>query len=160
MNRFDQLENAWLELLLRWGLGGMFIYASIHKILHPDIFAKIVYGYDLFPHVAINLIAILVPYIELTSGLCLLTGVFPKGASMVINALLFLFIVFISINLIRGHQFDCGCFSADEQTMNTPGWTLLIRDMISLAAGVYVLLFNGPRKARLPDFFSGSHQKS
>ena len=60
--------NGWVDLVLRWLLGGLFVLASAHKIMDPAAFAKIIYGYDLFPAVAINLIAIILPYIELTAG--------------------------------------------------------------------------------------------
>jgi hypothetical protein len=50
--------NQWIELAARWILGMTFIYASYNKILEPAVFAKIIYGYDLFPAVFINLIAI------------------------------------------------------------------------------------------------------
>ncbi len=60
------LNNKWLELIFGWFIAGVFIYASIPKILEPDLFAKIIYGYDLFPKNLINIIAIIVPYVELT----------------------------------------------------------------------------------------------
>ncbi len=72
------INNKWLELALRWLIGAVFIYASIPKILEPDLFAKIIYGYDLFPKILINIIAITVPYIELVTGLFLVFGIFPK----------------------------------------------------------------------------------
>jgi hypothetical protein len=56
------LRNSWVELAFRWILGLTFVYASYHKILVPADFAKIIYGYDLFPEILINLIAIVVPY--------------------------------------------------------------------------------------------------
>ena len=59
------LCNQWLELATRLLLGVTFVYASYHKILAPAEFAKIVYGYGLFPHETINLIAIIIPFIEL-----------------------------------------------------------------------------------------------
>ena len=62
------INNSWIELAARWILGLTFIYASLHKILSPEDFAKIVYGYDLFPHVFINLIAIIIPFLELIAG--------------------------------------------------------------------------------------------
>ncbi len=142
----ENLQNSWIELVLRWFIGGLFIYASFHKIVHPDIFAKIVYGYGLFPHVSINLIAIIIPYIELITGLFLIFGIFPKGASFVINCLLLMFIALISINLLRGHEFDCGCFSADEQALHSPSYPLLIRDLFYLIFGLYVFMFNKKRK--------------
>ena len=52
------LNNSWLELAARWFLGMIFLYASYHKIAAPAQFAKIIYGYYLFPDISINIIAI------------------------------------------------------------------------------------------------------
>ena len=68
-------------MAFRWILGITFIYASYYKILSPTDFAKMVYGYNLFPEVLINLIAIVLPFVELISGLCLLLGIYPRSAA-------------------------------------------------------------------------------
>jgi len=47
--------SNWLELFIRWLIGITFIYASYHKIVEPAHFAKIIYGYYLFPEFIINL---------------------------------------------------------------------------------------------------------
>lgn len=142
----EHMQNSWVELFLRWFTGGVFIYASLHKIAHPDIFAKIVYGYDLFPHFLINLIAIIVPYVEFITGLFMVLGIYPRSASLIINSMLAMFIVIIAINLLRGHEFDCGCFSADQQELHSPSLKLLIRDVFYLMGGLYVFLFREKRK--------------
>ncbi|MBU0996282.1 MAG: DoxX family membrane protein [Proteobacteria bacterium] len=140
--------KEWIELILRWLVGCVFIYASFHKISDPALFAKSVYSYALFPSGLINLIAIVIPYIELLSGLFLVFGVYPRGASSIINGLLVLFIVCLSINLIRGHQFDCGCLSAGEE-MDKPTRWLLIRDILYLMACAYVFFYKGRRRLSL-----------
>ena len=38
-----------MELAARLLLGGIFVYSSYHKIISPAAFAKIIYGYLLFP---------------------------------------------------------------------------------------------------------------
>ena len=105
------LDHSGFELMARWVLGAVFVYASFHKILDPEHFAKIIYGYYLFPDSSINLIAIILPYIELFAGAALILGIYPRSAALIINVMLLAFIAAISINLIRGHEFDCGCFS-------------------------------------------------
>jgi uncharacterized membrane protein YphA (DoxX/SURF4 family) len=136
-------NNSWIEIVLRWILGITFIYASYYKILCPMDFAEIVYGYNLFPEVLINLIAIILPFVELISGLCLLLGIYPRSAAFIINGLLAAFIFILTINLIRGYEFDCGCFSA-ETTMSPK--MMVARDVIYLIMGLQVFLFNGVRK--------------
>ena len=140
------LDNGWIELAARWVLGLTFIYASYHKILAPADFAKIVYGYDLFPNGAINLIAIGLPFIELLAGLALILGIYPRSAVLIINGMLAAFILALTINLIRGHEFDCGCFSAKEAGYFSSAGSTLVRDIIYLLLGLQIFLFSGIRK--------------
>ena len=143
------INNGWIELAARWILGLTFIYASFHKILSPADFAKIVYGYDLFPEIFINLIAIIIPFLELIAGLALIIGVYPRSAAIVINGLLLAFIAVLAINLIRGHEFDCGCFSVNQSGYSSSPKVTLVRDVIYLALGLQVMLFSGIRRVSL-----------
>ena len=134
--------GGWLTLMLRLGLGGTFVWAAWHKIASPEAFAVILYGYGIFPGFLINILALWVPFIELLSGFCLITGgyrAFSKEAGLlVINLLLICFILIIGFNLIRGHEFDCGCFSFESEPaggLKTAAVRLLIRDMVLLGAG-------------------------
>jgi uncharacterized membrane protein YphA (DoxX/SURF4 family) len=139
-------NNSWIELAARWILGLTFIYASVYKIVSPTDFAKIVYGYDLFPAGLINLIAIIIPFLELVGGLALLLGFYPRSAAVIINALLLAFITVLSINLIRGHEFDCGCFSAGQSGYASSPKVNLLRDIIYFILGLQVILFGGIRR--------------
>ena len=136
-------NNGWIEIACRWILGITFIYASYYKIMSPTDFAKMVYGYNLFPEVLINLIAIVLPFVELISGLSLLLGIYPRSAALIINGLLLAFIFILTINIIRGHEFDCGCFSAGKA--GSPKM-MVERDLIYLIMGLQVFWFNGVRK--------------
>jgi uncharacterized membrane protein YphA (DoxX/SURF4 family) len=140
------LQNSWIELAARWIIGLTFIYASYHKILSPADFAKIVYGYDLFPNGAINLIAIVLPFVELIAGLALILGFYPRSAALIINGMLAAFIIVLSINLIRGHEFNCGCFSTKEAGYFSSTEATLVRDIIYLLLGLQIFLFSGMRK--------------
>lgn len=134
------------ELIVRCILGGIFIYASIDKITAPAHFAKIIYGYYLFPEYAINLIAIFLPYLEFFSGIALVMGIYPRSAAIILGSLLLFFSVAISINLIRGVEFDCGCFSFDEPGYFFSAEQLLLRDIVLFAVSAYLTLFSGNRK--------------
>lgn len=139
-------HNPWLELGARWFLGLTFIYASYHKIVLPSHFAKIIYGYDLLPGASINFIAVILPFLELFAGLALVIGIYPRSAAAIINGMLLAFIVGITINLVRGHQFDCGCFAFGEQGSTSSATQLLVRDAILLMLGLHVLRYDGRRK--------------
>ncbi len=136
-------DNNWTELAARWFLGITFIYASYHKITDPASFAKIIYGYGLVPGSLINLIAIFLPFLEFVAGVALIVGIYPRSAAIIINGMLLAFIIALSINLARGHEFDCGCFSFGK---TVSGAQLLLRDIIYFAFGLQVIFFNKSRR--------------
>jgi putative oxidoreductase len=140
------LHNSWLELAARWILGLTFIYASYNKVLSPADFAKIIYGYDLFPASAINLIAIVLPFLELAAALALICGIYPRSAVIIVNVLLVAFIVLVSINLIRGHEFNCGCFALEDSGNQASSLSTVLRDIFYLALGIQVFLYHQPRR--------------
>jgi len=148
------ITHSRLELAARWILGLTFIYASLHKITAPADFAKIIYGYDLFPAALINLMAITIPFAELVTGLALVIGIYRRAAALIINVMLLNFTVALFINLIRGHEFDCGCFATGQTDYTPPAWILLGRDFLLLAAGVQIFLYPGADRRKAIHFNS------
>lgn len=136
------LNSRWPRIASSWVLGFTFIYASSHKIADPAAFAKIVYGYGLFPDPLINLIAITLPFAELMAGLALIFGLWRRSAAIIIVGMLVIFILIISINLARGYEFDCGCFSESAGSLfflsGSPRATL-VRDIFLLILGIFCL---------------------
>ena len=91
-------------------MGGAFIFAGALKIADPAKFALDVSNYRLVPHVLINLVAILVPWIEITAGLFVLAGIWLRAAALVITGLTVIFFAIIVSALARGLNIECGCF--------------------------------------------------
>ena len=85
-------ENRWLELVCRLLVGGVFVYASLDKILHPVVFAKVVYNYQMFPVPLSNLLAMILPWLELFAGLALIVGVLVTESALLTSGLLAVFI--------------------------------------------------------------------
>lgn len=104
------LNNKYLLLTIRLFFGFVFIYASVTKISDPEGFAQAIYNYKLLPLFLVNILAIILPWIELTTGILLLFGVSVKENSVILNGLLVIFIVAIIISLFRGLDINCGCF--------------------------------------------------
>ena len=145
-NNLHRVSNSiWVEFVARLLLGATFIYASYHKILAPAEFAKIVYGYGLFPGELINLIAIVLPFVELIAGFALVLGFYPRSAAMIIMAMLILFILILSINIARGYEFDCGCFSVNKLFPTESPWITIARDIVLLFLGAYIIQFKKNR---------------
>jgi putative oxidoreductase len=138
--------HPFLEVALRYTLGVVFLYACVHKILHPEAFAEILYGYKILPGAAINLLAILLPFFELVCGLSLLLGFYPRSAAVLANAMLLVFILGISFNLLRGLEFDCGCFTLHKAGVYTDPGELLVRDVLMFLAGLLLMFYRGSRR--------------
>jgi uncharacterized membrane protein YphA (DoxX/SURF4 family) len=141
-------EGLWF-LLTRLALGGVFIYASIDKIIDPADFARVVYSYKIFPDILINVAALFIPWLELVLGLCLLSGIGLPGAILMSNGLLWAFFLALLINHFRGLDVQCGCFATRSPSVSAPpmAW-YLFRDPVFLLAAGYLLssLFFIPRK--------------
>jgi hypothetical protein len=94
-------------------MAGVFIYASIDKIIHPELFAEAVYNYQVLPEYLVNLTALILPWLELILGACLLANRWMAGASALAAMLMALFVGMTIFNLARGLDISCGCFSTD-----------------------------------------------
>jgi uncharacterized membrane protein YphA (DoxX/SURF4 family) len=128
-------------LIFRLVLGFTLVYASLDKIANPDQFARIVYNYHILPEFLINVFAITLPWVELVTGLFLIFGIFTEGTSLLTSFLFVIFIVAISINLFRGIDLNCGCFSTDPAGKKE-GANLLIRDFVYLFLGMMIFFFH------------------
>jgi len=134
------LSNKYLLFIFRLILGFIFIYSGIEKISSPTGFSDAVLNYKLLPDIFINFFAIILPWIELIAGLLLLFGIAVKENSLIINSLLLIFIIAISISLIRGLNIDCGCFGTSGGTKI--GITKLIENIILLLPGFFLMKFS------------------
>jgi uncharacterized membrane protein YphA (DoxX/SURF4 family) len=109
--------HPWLTIRVQLALGAIFIAASLPKIADPPSFAHMIYNYRLLPAGLINISSLVMPWVELLCGLCLVIGVWRKPALTIIAALLVVFILAISINLARGNAIDCGCFDVSKANL-------------------------------------------
>jgi len=109
------LTHPWLTIRVQLALGAIFVVAAIPKIADPPSFAHMIYNYRLVPASLINLSALVMPWVELLAGLALILGVWKAAARNVIGILLAIFIIAISINLVRDNAIDCGCFNVADR---------------------------------------------
>lgn len=129
-------------ILARLILGGIFVYASVPKVLNPLGFSQIIYNYKILPDFLIYITASVLPWIEFFCGVFLLIGVFIRSSAIILSSLLFIFILIISINMLRGINFDCGCFSLTGSGNNLNGFALIIRDLFILSPGLILIFHN------------------
>ena len=154
----DWLTHPNAALAARVVLGCVFIYASLYKIRHPDLFAEAVYNYQLTPEVAVNLVAIWLPWVELFGGGLLVLGLWVRGSVLLLNGLLVLFLGVLGISLARGLDIHCGCFGA--QSDHSMGIVTLLRDSVFLLLAFYLFWLYQIRRVQVKFSLSRVFQRN
>jgi uncharacterized membrane protein YphA (DoxX/SURF4 family) len=104
------LLGPWLTIRVQLALGAVFVAAAIPKISDPPSFAHMIYNYRLLPGVVVNPFALVLPWIELLAGLCLVLGLYRRTSAELAGLLLVVFLLAIGTNLARTNPVQCGCF--------------------------------------------------
>lgn len=138
-------------LAARFALAALFLFASYDKILAPPAFAKVVYQWQVGGAIFSNLVAVMLPWVELILGLLLLAGIWTREAALVVAGLLLSFNLAAISVLARGIDVEnCGCTSVAAPGPQSPfrgvGAFLLARNTVLFAAALAVAL--APKKER------------
>jgi uncharacterized membrane protein YphA (DoxX/SURF4 family) len=116
----ESRRAEFFALLVRWGVGSLFIYLGCQKALDPVSFLKLIREYDLV-HTPwlLNSLAALLPWFEVFCGLLLLAGVGVRGTALCVLAMLVPFTLAILRRALAVQaaadlpfcavKFDCGC---------------------------------------------------
>jgi hypothetical protein len=99
----------WLGRVLRFALGGLFVWTSIAKIITPADFLSSVLNYELISPSAAAAVATVLPWVQFVVGVCLLGGMAVPGALIVCMGMFALFAFAHASVLYRGMSIDCGC---------------------------------------------------
>jgi len=147
--RAGRLVVPALETALRLFLAGLFAYASLDKIAHPDQFAAIIRDYRLLPQAAVPFTAVVLPWLEAVLALALVLGKWREGALFLSVALLVAFFASLVANMARGLDVSCGCFSTATGSGGNMAW-YLVRDGFFVLAGL-AAWYLGVWRRRSPD---------
>lgn len=129
-------------LVARLIIGGLFIYASMYKVLNPADFAVTVRNYTILPVEWTNLVAITLPWVELGSGLFLVLGVSIRPSALLTTGMMAVFLGALIYAYSVGLDIDCGCFSASTESSAKIGPLYLIRDTLLLLTSAFILFFD------------------
>jgi len=127
-----------VALIVRLILGVIFLYSGIVKAADPAGFAQAVANYHILPDSMINSVAIMLPWVEIVTGGSLLLGVMIEGGALVSSLLFVIFAGALTINVMRGLDVACVCFSTSAEAASINGF-YIVRDLILLAMAVHVL---------------------
>lgn len=156
-----RLAWLWTQRLARWMLGGVFLFAGIAKLIGLKFswaavkllllegswsgikvlgivaFRDEIKNYHIEPFWwVIHPAAILMPWIEIVTGLTLICGIWVVESSVMIIAMLLFFNALVGSAMYRGLDINCGCFGTDMRV----GWLKIIENLGLLALGVLALV--------------------
>ena len=133
--------NAWVGLVARLVVGGVWLTAGALKLTDPNGSIAAVRAYELLPTAVVEPVGYLLPPLEIVVGLALVLGVLTRGAAFVSGLLFVAFIVGIASVWARGMEIDCGCFGgggADPDASASYPWEIA-RDVGLLAMSAYLV---------------------
>ena len=133
-------------VLLRWVVGGVFVYAGLLKALDPAQFAADVDNFRLLPYFMSCAVGVYLPWLEIITGGALALGVWRAGASLLLAAMLVVFLVAMGSAWVRGLDITCGCFGHSSNQTNYP--QALLIDLALLASVCVVAWSSGREKSR------------
>ena len=135
--------NAQINLLIRLFIGGLFIFTGISKIVDPALFAREISFYRMLPDFTINLLAIILPWIEVVVGMLFMLGVRIKSNILLLGGMLLTFNFAIAVAWARGLNINCGCFS--NVAKEIVGLGKLSENFAMFAALVFMFFFPNNR---------------
>lgn len=129
-----------IDRVLEIALALAFVAAGALKVLDPAAFALSLSGARLLPTFAVGPAAILLPWLEIVSGLALLlTRRYRDAATVLLLGLLAAFTAALAAMLARGAAGSCGCFGAGVAFLNRPDVGLARNLLLLVAAGALVV---------------------
>lgn len=102
----------WLGLLARLVLGGVWLWAGLAKLPHPQTSISAVRAYQLLPTGLAETVGHVLPWLEVVVGGCLVLGLLLRFTGVVSGLLLVAFVIGMISVWSRGIEIDCGCFGS------------------------------------------------
>jgi uncharacterized membrane protein YphA (DoxX/SURF4 family) len=131
---------AWLVVLARVLVGGVFLLAGFSKLLlpHAEVVASM-QQYQVIPAALLPLLATWLPWLEVVSGTALLIGFYTTPAALLVGAQLVAFCGLMLVVIWAGIAIeDCGCFGQVGLRETPP--QVFVRDLVMLALLIPVVL--------------------
>jgi uncharacterized membrane protein YphA (DoxX/SURF4 family) len=135
-----------VPLLVRLGLGALFIIAGALKLSHAPDLAAAITAYRLgLPPTVVAAMALALPPFEILLGMYLITGLLLPVSSTIALVTLALFTAIVTSTVVRGISAPCGCFGPGDNSPAT--WLTVLRDVSFLVPAMYLAWWARAREA-------------
>jgi putative oxidoreductase len=135
--------GRWLVLILAWVFGLVFIWSGWIKVQDPAQFLVNIRSFRMLPDPFAAWLALTLPWLEIFSGLAVLTGWLRRGGLLVLNIALVIFAIALISAWVRGLDVECGCFGGKSGA--TTIINALVRDAVLLAVGLWLAFMHRRR---------------
>lgn len=95
--------------------------------------------YQFLPSWSVNLFGLIMPQLELWTGLALIFTRWNREATALLLAMFMAFIIALAQAVFRNLGITCGCFEIEGAVDKKEAWIALVRDIILLAPTVWLL---------------------
>ncbi len=126
MNRARVLDAV--GTLARFGLAAVWLVSGLLKAVDPDQTYVAVRAYDVLPEAGVEMVAALLPWVELALGVLLLAGVGTRLVAALSALLVAVFVAGVAQAWARGLSIDCGCFGGGGAV--EPGETAYLQELL------------------------------
>lgn len=134
------MASRTITTIARLVIGIVFIMASLDKIIAPDPFAHSIINYNMVPFELVNLMALILPWLELLVGTALVLGIWVRTTAALSGAMLVMFIGAVSAAMIQGLNINCGCFSQTGEGTKV-GWPKVLENTGMTVLAIWAVLF-------------------
>jgi len=114
--------------LARLGLAGVWLVSGALKAVDLNQTVVAVRAYDVLPRAAVDVVAAMLPFVEIGFGLLLLFGIGTRLVALLSAVLLLVFIAGVTQAWARGLSIDCGCFGGGGAV--APGATAYLQEIV------------------------------
>jgi len=132
-----ELKKYSLEIL-RLILSFIFILSALEKFKSLESFALNVDAYQIFPAIVVNLIVVIIPWLELFVGFGLLFKFKLRANLLLYLILMICFTILVVIAMIKGLDIECGCFGESSTKV---GLVKIIENMMIIFMNLILLKF-------------------
>lgn len=130
-------------------VGMLLSWAALAKLGDISSLARDIHNFRVLPRAAENLVAMVLPWIELTAAASLVLGIRPRAGAIAATGLMLVFTAAVALAVARGLNIDCGCFGTAGATRT--GGAKLAENLGMLALAVVGAVQPAKRATNLAD---------
>lgn len=131
------IRNRYVLFAFCLVVGGMFIWAGLQKVIDSLEFAQSIRNYRVVGQDISFVVALILPWVEVICGACLIIGLFRRASALLISLMLVGFIILVASAMVRGLDVECGCFGSFSSKAD---FRLILQDIILLIFSLNIFL--------------------